>query len=101
MNTFQFYLTEMGFVSVILIIVSLVITLYLMQGKIQTRSSRLLLIFFGSVIANGVTMLIANAWIPWGSMLMPAQDAWVLLGGIALGQYAYQYPQFDQKREAR
>jgi PAS domain S-box-containing protein len=101
MSIFQFYLTEMGFVSVILIIVSLVITLYLMRGKERSRSGRLLLTFFGSIIANGVTMLIANAWIPWGSMLMPAQDAWILLGGIALALYAYQYPQFDQKQEAK
>ena len=64
MDTFQFYLTEMGFVSVILIILSLVITFTLCRGKSKSRSDRLFIGFFGSVIANGVTMLIANAWYP-------------------------------------
>jgi hypothetical protein len=101
MNTYQFYLTEMGFVSLILILLSLLITIYLIRVKSKPRSSWLLISFFCAVILNGLTMLIANAWVFWGSMLMPAQDAWVLLGGVALAQYAYHYPQLDQKREAR
>lgn len=101
MDTFQFYLTEMGFVSIILIILSLVITVYLIQVKSKPRSSWFLIIFFGAVILNGITMLITNGWVFWGNMLQPAQDAWILLGGIALARYAYQYPQYDQKREAR
>jgi PAS domain S-box-containing protein len=101
MNIFQFYLTEMGFVSLILIFLSLLITVYLIQARSKSRSSWLLISFFCAVILNGLTMLIANAWVFWGGMLMPAQDAWVLLGGVALAQYAYHYPQLDQKHEAR
>ncbi len=101
MNTHQFYLTEMGFVSLILIFLSLLITVYLIQVRSKSRSSWLLIGFFCSVILNGFTMLIANAWVLWGAMFMPAQDAWILLGGVALAQYAYHYPQLDQKHEAR
>lgn len=101
MNTFEFYLTGMGFVSMILIILSIVITIYMLQSTTKSRSSWLLIGFFISVIANSITMLFANAWVYWGDMLMPAQDAWILLGGVALAQFAYQIPQYDQKREAR
>ena len=66
MNTFQFYLTEMGFVSLILIILSLVFTIYLLRVKTKSRSSWLLIGFFFTVIANSLTMLIANGWFFWG-----------------------------------
>jgi PAS domain S-box-containing protein len=101
MDTFQFYITKMGFVSLVLIILSLLITTYLVREKSKAGSIWLLISFFGAVIANNLTMLLANGWVFWGDALMPAQDAWILLGGVALGQFAYHFPEYEQKREAR
>ena len=101
MSGHQFYLSEMGFVSLILILLSLTVTVYLIKGRSLNRSGWLLIGFFVAVIANSVTMLVANGWIFWGSMLMPGQDAWIILGGVPLAQFAYHTPRYDQKHEAR
>lgn len=91
----------MSFISVMLVILSSMITIYLVQSSKKTSSTWLLICFFFAVIANSLVTLAANGWVFWGHMLMPAQDACILLGAVPLALYAYRYPDYDQKRESR
>ena len=97
----QFVLTKLGYASIILILLCLVILIHLLIIRHKSFAAWLLIGFYLAVIAGSVTMLLANALEFWGYSLEPAQDAWTLVGAFALALFAYHFPTYDQPREAR
>ena len=97
----QFFLTRLVYTSTILIILCLMILIHLLTIKHRSPAAWYLIGFYLAIIASSVSMLFGNALLFWGYWLAPAQDAWLLVGAVALALFAYHFPNYDQPREAR
>jgi signal transduction histidine kinase len=89
-----------AFIGMTLCLLALTIMVYLYRRQ-KTQSIWLLIGFFGAVALSGIATILTNSFLFWGSMLDPWQDAFVLLGGVSLALFAYQFPRNDQLREGR
>ena len=85
----QFLLTRLGFTSIILILLCLVILIYLLTIRHKSRASWLLIGFYLAVIANYVTMLLSNGLMFWNYWLAPVQDAWLQRPAMLAGLNAF------------
>ncbi len=97
------YLSFTGFaiVGLTLFIVALTAAVSLLQLPTKSTATWLLTGFFAGVAASGVATILANGLFFWDRLFSPWQDTFVILGGLALTQFAYHFPRNDQPREAR
>jgi len=89
-----------AFIGMTLCVLALTIMVYLYRRP-RTPAVWLLIGFFSAITLSGIATILTNAFLFWGSMFDPWQDAFVLLGGVSLVLFAYQFPRYDQPREAR
>jgi two-component system nitrate/nitrite sensor histidine kinase NarX len=89
-----------AFIGLTLCLMALTILVYLYRRQ-KTLSIWLLMGFFGAITLSGIATILTNAFVFWGTMFDPWQDAFVLLGGVSLALFAYQFPRNDQPREGR
>ena len=90
-----------AFVSVVLVVQGLAVTLYLLQLKNKSRATWYLFQFFLAFVASSLTMFFANTVMPWRDVLLPFQDVLIIFGGVALVDLAYYFPENDHPREAK
>lgn len=93
-------LSGFALIGMTLIILAMTIAVYLYRRP-RTPAVWFLIGFFGAVTLSGIATILTNAFLFWGRMFDPWQDALVLLGGASLGLFAYQFPRNDQPREAK
>ncbi len=84
-----------------LLILSLAIAVFLLRQPSKSRPTWLLAAFFVSVAISGAVTILANGFMFWDRLFAPWQDAWVLIGGVAMSQFAYHFPRRDRMLEAR
>jgi two-component system nitrate/nitrite sensor histidine kinase NarX len=89
-----------AFIGLTLCLMALTIMVYLYRRQ-KTRSVWLLMGFFAAVALSGIATILTNAFLFWGTLFDPWQDAFVLMGGVSLALFAYQFPRNDQTREGR
>lgn len=89
-----------AFIGVVLMIQGLAGMLYLSQLKNKSRATWYLLQFFNALVAGSLTMFFANIVMLWRPVLLPFQDVFIIFGGIALVELAYNFPEHNQPREA-
>lgn len=93
--------TGYAFVGLTIFILALTITVSLLRLPSKSSATWWLTGFFASIAASGAATILANGILFWDRAFDPWQDAFVILGGVALTQFAYRFPQPDQPREAR
>ncbi|MFN2197598.1 MAG: hypothetical protein ACK2UW_15880, partial [Anaerolineales bacterium] len=101
MNASPFNFGIFTLVGVIMLVLSSTSCAYLFGLKNKSEASRMLMWFFACVIASGAATLLTNLGTSWAWAFAPAQDAFLILGGVSLVRFAYIYPVDDQPREAR
>jgi signal transduction histidine kinase/HAMP domain-containing protein len=74
---------------------------YLLRVKNKSKPSRMLQWFFLCIIFSAIATILTNLGTDWGWAFAPLQDAFLLLGGIFLVQFAYSYPSEDQPDKAQ
>jgi signal transduction histidine kinase len=82
-------------------IMATTIVVSLLRLPSKSSATRLLTVFFAAIAASGAAMILSNGLPFWDRAFDPWQDTFVLLGGVALTQFAYRFPQPDQPREAK
>jgi signal transduction histidine kinase/HAMP domain-containing protein len=75
--------------------------IYLLVVKNISNSSRMLRLFFFCVILSSLATIVTNIGTSWDWAFAPAQDAFLILGGIFLVRFAYLFPENDQPVESR
>jgi nitrate/nitrite-specific signal transduction histidine kinase len=97
----SFQLGVFALVGVMMLVLSSLSVGYLIRVKNKTRASYGLLWFFVCVILSSIATILTNTGTAWDWAFAPSQDAFLIVGGVFLLQYAYYYPSNDQKKEAR
>ena len=90
------------FSSIACEILLLPLILYLLRLPHKSQAARQLIGFFSSLFVSLAITFFAHAlpyW--WADALWPFQDAMVMVSGIFLTRFAYEFPRNDQAREAR
>src|SRR5512139_2835919 len=97
------YVSMTGFaiVGLTLFILALTIAVSLLRLPTKSTATWWLTGFFAGVAASGMATILANGFFFWDRFFDPWQDTFVILGGLALAQFAYHFPRNDQPREAR
>jgi signal transduction histidine kinase len=97
------YLSFTGYaiVGLTLFILASTITVWLLRLPSKSTATWWLTGFFAAIAASGAATILANGIPFWDRLFDPWQDAFVILGGLALTQFAYRFPQPDQPREAK
>lgn len=90
-----------AFISVVLMMLGIALVLHLSRLKRKSRASCYLRHFSVAFVLSSSVMFFANATLPWREVLLPFQDVFLIVGGVALIQLAYHAPTNDQPREAR
>jgi signal transduction histidine kinase len=87
------------FEGVLLFIIALAAFLFLIPLKDKTKATWLLSAFFICMALLGFARILEGT--VGGTLFVLLQDAFIILGGLFLVQFAYHLPQYDQPREAR
>jgi signal transduction histidine kinase len=97
------YISFSGYaiVGLMLFIMAATIVVSLLRLPSKSSATWLLTGFFAAIAASGVATILANGLPFWDRLFDAWQDTFVILGGVALTQFAYRFPQSDQPREAK
>ncbi len=96
-----FALGIFALVGVIMLVLASASFGYLLQVKNKSRSSWMMLLFFLCIILSSIATILTNTGTSWDWAFAPAQDAFIILGGVFMVKFAYLYPSDDQPGEAR
>ena len=90
-----FYFDEYGYAytAVCLLIMAAYAAVHLALVRPPHPPARWLLFFFLCLMAGNLAVLLTNTLIYWGVIFAPLSDAFVLLGGVALVQFATIFPE--------
>jgi signal transduction histidine kinase len=97
------YISFTGYAIVGLTIFILAVTIAVSLLRLPSKSSATwwLTGFFAAIAASGAAMILSNGLPFWDRLFDPWQDTFVILGGVALTQFAYRFPRPDQPGEAK
>jgi GAF domain-containing protein/HAMP domain-containing protein len=85
--------------GVLLFIIALAAFIFMVPLKKKTTATLLLGTFFMCMALLGFTRILEGT--VGGLLFVQLQDAFIILGGLFLIQFAYHFPEYDQPREAR
>lgn len=88
-------------VAVIMLVMAGVSLGYLLSIPNRSRASQLLLGLFLCVVLSALATLVTNLGMAWNRAFAPAQDAFLILGGIFLSRFAYAFPAQEDVAESR
>lgn len=97
----QYSFSLYSFVAITSLMFAIPATVYLLRIRPRRTTTTYLALFFTFIIASLLAVFLQPAIPAWSRPLWPAQDAFIILAGVFLVRFAYEFPAPDQRREAR
>jgi len=88
-------------IGLTLVIIASSIAVYLSGVKPKNPATKSFILFNICIALSGVATILSNTIIHWGSIFVPWQDFWILLGGFAFSQFAYRISQREHTKESK
>jgi signal transduction histidine kinase/HAMP domain-containing protein len=97
----RFAFSSYAIIGLTLVIIATSIAVYLLGIKPKNSATKSFILFNICIALSGAATILSNAIIHWGSIFMPWQDFWILLGGYAFSQFAYRISKKERTKEAK